>query len=91
MSGKTYQNNTNPLTNFRTSENKELINIAFAHINGYKKARATADRLRREGKQEQAVSWELTKFREIDGLELALRAIQKGLRTLDEDYDESNN
>jgi hypothetical protein len=78
------------LTNYQPKDNKELLQMAFAHINAYKRARARADYDRKEGKRESADIWELKKFRAIDGLELTLRAIQKDLREISEDTDDES-
>lgn len=72
----------------KPKDNQELIGIAFRHINEYKRARALADHERLQGNREKADRWELKRFRHIDGLELAMRAIQKGLREITEDTDE---
>jgi hypothetical protein len=76
------------LETYKTKDSRELITIAFTHINSYKRARALADYNRLQGNREKADQYELKRFRHIDGLELALRAIQKGLREIGEDIDE---
>jgi hypothetical protein len=73
---------------YKPKDNQELISIAFRHINEYKRARALADYERLQGNREKADKWELKRFRHIDGLELAMRAIQKGVREISEDTDE---
>jgi hypothetical protein len=76
------------LKQYQTKDNRELMTICFSHINGYKRARALADYNRLQGNRDKADAYELKRFRHIDGLELALRAIQKGLREIGEDSDE---
>ena len=80
---------TTSLTN-QPKDKRELLQMAFAHINAYKRARARADYDRKEGKRDSADVWELKKFRSIDGLELTLRAIQKDLREMGEDTDDES-
>lgn len=75
------------LSQFQNKDNKEIMGIAFMHINGYKRARALADYNRIQGRKDKADLYELKRFRHIDGLELALRAIQKGLREIEDDND----
>lgn len=82
----TTQNNTH----YQPKDNKELVIIAFQHLNTYKRARARADFERKEGNRDAADIWELRKFRAIDGLELSLRAIQKGLRNISEDTEDES-
>lgn len=76
------------MTQEQPKDNKELISICFGHINSYKRARALADYNRLNGNRDKADVYELKKYRHIDGLELALRAIQKGLRQIEEDTEE---
>lgn len=58
----------------------ELTTMAFGYINSFKRHRALAESCRNEGDTSKAIYHELKQYKEIDGLELALRAIQKELR-----------
>ena len=68
----------------RTKTNMDLIGLAFKDINAYKRHRALAESSRKDGKTDKAIYHELKQYKHIDSLELALRAIQKGLREIDE-------
>lgn len=64
--------------------NMDLIGLAFKDINAYKRHRVLAESARRDGNTEEAIYHELKRYKYIDSLELTLRAIQKGLREIDE-------
>lgn len=71
----------------KTGERKtniDLIGISFTNINAYKRHRALAESSRREGDTDNAIYHELKQYKTIDGLELSLRAIQRGLRDVSE-------
>lgn len=68
----------------REKTNIDLIGLAFKNINGFKRHRSLAETSRQEGNTDRAIYHELKQYKFIDGLELTLRAIQKGLRELDE-------
>lgn len=68
----------------RTKTNMDLIGLAFKYINAYKRHRALAESARKDGSTDKAIYHELKQYKYIDSLELALRAIQKGLREIDE-------
>ena len=76
-------NETNNNNNGRKS-NIDLIGICFKNINAYKRHRALAESARRDGDMDKAIYHELKQYKNIDGLELALRAIQSGLRDVAE-------
>jgi hypothetical protein len=78
------------INHYQTKDNKELLTIAFQHINAYKRSRALADYNRKEGNRDKADIHELKRFRAIDGLELTMRAIQKGLREINEDTEDES-
>lgn len=65
--------------------NEDLIGKCFYYINSFKRHRALAHIRRIEGDSEKAIYHELKQYQFIDSLELALRAIQKGARGI-EDY-----
>lgn len=74
---------TNNGTNERKS-NMDLIGICFRNINAYKRHRTLAEESRKKCDTDNAIYNELKQFKCIDSLELALRAIQKGLRDVSE-------
>lgn len=59
----------------------------FYYINSFKRHRALAHINRIEGKRENANYHDLKTYQFMDTLELALRAIQKGVRELEEVVD----
>lgn len=64
--------------------NEDLIGKCFYYINSFKRHRALAHIRRIEGDSEGAIYHELKQYQFIDSLELALRAIQKGARGIDD-------
>jgi len=68
----------------KAKTNMDLIGLAFKNINAYKRHRVLAESARRDGNTEKAIYHELKRYQYIDSLELTLRAIQKGLREIDE-------
>lgn len=64
--------------------NEDLIGKCFYYINSFKRHRALAHIRRIEGDSERAIYHELKQYQFIDSLELALRAIQKGAREIDD-------
>lgn len=63
----------------------DLIRKAFKNLNNFKRHRALAD-IRREEKDWDKTNYHTLKmYQEFDQLELALRAIQSGQRTLEEE------
>lgn len=68
--------------------NTDLIGLSFKYINSYKRHRALAEDARGNGDTSKAIYHELKQYKEVDGLELALRAIQKGLREINEVTDD---
>lgn len=67
---------------------QELISKAFIYLNAFKRHRALAEIKRHEGNREVMTYNLLKMYQMIDNLELALRAIQKGQRALDEGGEE---
>lgn len=70
---------------------RDLIKESFMYLNSYKRHRALANIKRMEGKRDEANFHQLKTYQLIDSLELALRAIQKGLRDFDEIKDDKGN
>lgn len=68
----------------KAKTNMDLIGLAFKNINAYKRHRVLAESARRDGNTEEAIYHELKRYQYIDSLELTLRAIQKGLREINE-------
>lgn len=66
------------------SSNMDMVGKAFRYINSYKRSRALAETSRQEGDINKAMFNELKQYKNIDGLELALRALQRGLRDMEE-------
>lgn len=58
----------------------EQVKQLFDHLNSFKRNRALAEIRREEGKSDQSQFHELRSFKDIDKLELGLRALQKHLR-----------
>jgi hypothetical protein len=56
------------------------MKYVFNHLNSFKRNRALAEIRKEEGKQEQSQFHELMSFKDIDKLELQLRALQKEIR-----------
>jgi hypothetical protein len=63
----------------------DLIGLCFQYLNSFKRHRALEQVKRKEGQHDQANYHELQQYKMIDQLELALRAIQKGQREIDEE------
>ena len=63
---------------------QDLIQKAFAYLNSYKRHRALSHIKRLEGDKTGAQFHQLKEYQFIDSLELALRAIQKGARDMEE-------
>lgn len=64
--------------------NQDLISKCFFYLNSFKRHRALANIKRLEGDRQQAEYHELKQYQFSDSLELGLRAIQKGMRDLEE-------
>lgn len=77
-------NNTNTVLNEEVTQ-QELIQKTFFYLNSYKRHRALAEIKRQEKNYDKANYHQLKQYQFIDQLELALRAIQKGQRELDEE------
>ncbi|CAM4303286.1 hypothetical protein [Jeotgalicoccus halotolerans] len=60
--------------------NRDLIHEAFDALNSYKRSRTLEDQRRKDGEQLDADKHELRQFKEIDRIELALRAINSNER-----------
>lgn len=73
---------------YNNGKNKDLISQAFSYVNDFKRSRTIAEASRKDNNMDKAIFNELKQYKSIDGLELTLRAIQKGLRELDELDDE---
>ncbi len=69
---------------FQRKSNMGLVHTAFRNVNSFKRHRALAEIARKDGNRDKAQYHELKMYKEFDELELALRAIQKGIRELDE-------
>lgn len=69
----------------REMTNKDLVSQCFFYLNGFKRHRALANIKRLEGDHEKANYHELKQYQLFDSLELGLRAVQKGLRQIEED------
>ena len=85
--------NNNSANNSNTGgprSNRDLVGMAFRSLNSYKRHRALAESARKDNRTEKAIFHDLKQYKDIDSLELALRAIQKGLRELEELNDESD-
>lgn len=80
-----FNNNNATHTN---SCNLDTVGLAFKYLNAFKRNRALAEAARQENDMSKAIYNELKQYKNLDGLELALRAIQKGLRELDEVSDD---
>lgn len=63
---------------------RELIGKCFSYLNSFKRHRALANIKRMEGDQVNAQYHELKSYQLMDSLELGLRALQKGMRDIDE-------
>jgi hypothetical protein len=63
----------------------DQVKQLFNHLNSFKRNRALAEIRKEEGKSDQSQFHELMSFKDIDKLELGLRALQKHLRELPED------
>lgn len=74
----------------REKTNIDLIGLSFRNINGFKRHRALADSARQDGNMDRAIYHELKQYKYIDSLELTIRAIQKGLREVEELEEEDN-
>lgn len=70
------------------SNGLDLTSQAFRYINSYKRHRTLAEAARCDGNTDKAIYHELKQYKCFDGLELTLRAIQKGFREIDELGDE---
>lgn len=71
---------------------RDLINKAFKAWNSAKRALTLADIAKSEGRHDDATRYELEFYKQCSRLELALRAIQKGIRDLESDMsDDWNN
>lgn len=64
--------------------NNELLAKCFSYINSFKRHRALAHINRIEGDQAKANFHELKQYQFLDSLELGLRAMQKGVRCVEE-------
>lgn len=69
--------------------NQELMSKAFYYINSFKRHRALENIARFDNNREKVQYHSLKQYQFIDNLELALRAIQKGARELDEGGDDN--
>lgn len=76
--------NTSTTSARKVTENTDAVNRAFRYINAYKRHRALAEAARQEGNRDKATYNELKQYKNFDGLELAVRAIQKGLREMED-------
>lgn len=72
------------MTEPTTITDKELLSQCFYYINSFKRHRALAHIKRIEGKKDDANYHDLKTYQFMDTLELGLRAIQKGVRDLEE-------
>ena len=64
--------------------NQELIKKCFYYLNSFKRHRALEQIARFEGDRDQANFHGLKQYQFIDSLELGMRAIQKGLRDVND-------
>lgn len=70
-------------------DNQDLITKAFHYLNSFKRHRALHQIKRMDKEHDKANYHELKMYQLIDGLELALRAVQRGVRELDEGNEEN--
>lgn len=72
------------MTGDKKMSNQDLVTQCFFYLNSFKRHRALANIKRLEGDTTSAQYHELKQYQFADSLELGLRAIQKGMRDIEE-------
>lgn len=81
---------TNNQTNNQEMTQSELFKQAFYYLNTYKRHRALAQIAHQDGNRDKKNFHDLKQYQTIDGLELALRALQKGHRDLQAELEDES-